>query len=331
MTAAATTHATGLESAAEALRQAERILITTHINPDGDAAGSALGLAHILNAAGKAAQVVSQDGAGRRYRFLPGADQILTSASGTYDLGVAVDCANPSRTGTVKNALLACPHVLRIDHHAVGHAFGDIQYVDPTAAAVGEMIVRLADCLQDSLPSGKVMPPQAAECLLASIVEDTGCFQFETVTPHTLQICARLVEAGASLHRVVQNIFWMNEPGAARLQACCIERMTLECGGRLAWTVASLADFAEFGAVEEDADEVVHKLLAIRGVEAGLLLREDTADYRVSLRSRANVNVAEIAREFGGGGHAHAAGCRLPKSAASLRALISAIARRLAA
>lgn len=110
----------------------------------------------------------------------------------------------------------------------------------------------------------------------------------------------------------------------------CLKAMRLEHDGRLAWTVASLEDFSRYGAVQEDVDEVVHGLLSVDGVEIAILLRETASDYRVSLRSRSTADVASLAREFGGGGHFHAAGCRLPRDTGAVRRLVEAAARVLA-
>ncbi len=318
-----TERAAGLEAAARAIQQAESILITTHINPDGDAIGSSLGLWHIARAAGKTACVVNQDGAGTRYLFLPGAGGIETDTQQVFDLGVAVDCGGIGRVGRVRDALERCKTVMRIDHHLAGEPFGDIEYLDPDAAAVGEMIVEIAHALD--LP----VSAEAAACLLASIVEDTGCFQFSRVSALSLRICAELVAAGADLHSVVQQLYWRNPEGAARLRGACLTRMRTQCGGRLAWTAASTTDFDQFGATEEDADEVVHDMLRIGTVEVAVLLRESAKDYRVSLRSRDSVDVASLAREFGGGGHERAGGCRIGKGEADVAALIAAAAQRL--
>ncbi len=314
----------GLQAALDELRRAGSILITTHINPDGDAIGSSLGLMHLLRAAGKQAVVASQDGYGGRYGFLPGAGEILTAVEGRCDLGVAVDCGNVDRVGSMKDALLACGRVLRVDHHAAGESFGDVEYLDTSAAAVGEMIAALAPGL------GVRLPREAGVCLLASIVEDTRCFQFENVSPRTLRICSELVEAGADLHSVIEHLFWRNSAGAVRMIGRCLEDFRMEFAGQLAWTVASLQDFERYGAIAEDMDDVAHELLSIEGVEVALLLREAETDHRVSLRSRSRVDVAEIAREFGGGGHLRAAGCRIGKSPEAVRRLIQSIGRRLA-
>lgn len=312
----------GLQAAAAIIKQAKSVIVTTHINPDGDAIGSALGLMHILRSMGKKARVVTQDGAGQRYRFLPGAQEINEPSLQDYDLGIAVDCGNISRVGTARSVLDACPLVLRIDHHAVGESFGDIEYLDAQAAAVGEMVAALADEM------GAPIGPEAGVCLLASIVEDTGCFQFASVTPRTFQICSELVAAGADLHGVVQQLFWRNPEGAVKLKGHCLESMTVDSEGRLAWALASREDFDRYGAVQEDVDDVVNGLLSVDGVEVAVLLRETDTDYRVSLRSREYVDVAEVAQQFYGGGHRRAAGCRLAKSEVAVRGLLSAIVQR---
>lgn len=308
----------GLTAAVEALRQAGSVLITTHVNPDGDAIGSALGLYHALKAAGKDAVVVNQDGAGQRYRFLPGASLIATSTDRVCDLGVAVDCADIRRVGSARDALERCSRVLRIDHHQTGQSFGDIQYLDPDAAAVGEMVADIAAAM------GLPITPDAAICLLASIVEDTGCFQFSRVSPLTLRICGDLVQAGADLHQVVQSIYWRNSEGSARLRGACLQRMETECAGKLAWTVATLEELNRLGAVEEDADEIVHDMLRIGTVELAVLLRESATDYRVSFRSRERVDTGKLAGTFGGGGHERAAGCRVGKEESQIARLLAA-------
>ncbi|MEI6913563.1 MAG: bifunctional oligoribonuclease/PAP phosphatase NrnA [Armatimonadota bacterium] len=315
--------AAGIRDAANAIQSASSILITTHINPDGDAIGSALGLWHILKALGKRSVVVTQDGAGQRYQFLPGAADISTNTDATFDLGIAVDCGNIVRVGKAGQYLRACRHMMRIDHHAVGESFGDLEFIDTNAAAVGEMITALAEEM------GAAIPAEAGNCLLASIVEDTGCFQFSSVSPQSFRICADLVESGADLHWVVQNLFWRNSEGAVRMAGKCLQVHHRDFGGQLAWTIAALDDFAHFGAIQEDMDEVVHDLLGIDGVEVALLLRESQKSYRISLRSRNYVDVAGIASEFGGGGHHKAAGCQIDRTDDAMQSLIQAIGRHL--
>lgn len=312
-----------MEAAANAILRAHSIMITTHVNPDGDAIGSSLGLWHILRALRKQVDVITQDGAGQRYHFLPGADAINTSSGRAYDLGIAVDCGGIDRVGAAQELLRSCGTVMRVDHHAVGRPFGDVEFLDARAAAVGEMITALAESM------GATIPPEAGECLLASIVEDTGCFQFESVSPASFRICADLVEAGADLHRVVQNLFWRNSEAATRMTGHCLETMTLDFDGRLAWTIASVEDFTRFGASQEDMDDVVHKLLSIADVEVAILLRETSGDYRVSLRSRDYVDVADVAEEFGGGGHRRAAGCRISRAPDAVQSLVASAGKRL--
>ena len=297
-----------LEEATACIQNAKRILIASHINPDGDTIGSLLALGLGLERLDKKVVMVSQDGVPDRYQSLPGSDRVLTTFEEGVDLAVSVDCAALELLGTTQKAFSKSKKILQIDHHDVGNHFGDYLLIDSSLAAAGEEVYHLLNAL------GVEIDLTIAKCLLTSLVVETSSFRLPNVTDNTFKICSELLNKGIDFPTFVQEIFWKKNITAFRLFGLGLSRVIIDCDGKLAWSVLHQEDFTELGGKESDVDDVSDAIRTIEGVWIAIFFREQAdGTVRVSLRSRGGINVGRIAEKFGGGGHWDAAGCKIVK------------------
>jgi phosphoesterase RecJ-like protein len=295
-------------NAAAAIRAAKSIAITCHINPDGDALGSLLGLGLAIERGypEKSVTFLAQDGVPYIYRFLPGSDRILTtSGPRDFDLFIVVDSGDLSRVGAnIKPLVDGAREVLDIDHHVGDGAFGDVRLLDNRAAATAEIIFDLLNELD--LP----ITEEIATCLFTGVITDTGSFRFMNVTPRTLRVSAALIESGASPSLIAEQVFDNRPFAATKLLGLALSTLSSASDGKIAWATVSQEAFAEAGATDEDTEGFINPIRAVRGTEIALLFREVAPGrVRISLRSTENVDVSKLANKFGGGGHRMASGC----------------------
>lgn len=292
--------------AAERLAAAGRVLLGCHVNPDGDTLGSALALALALRAAGKQAEVVCADPVPRPYRFLPGSDTLRhTVPAGAYDLGVILDCDGPKRLGSVLPAFRQVPFLIEVDHHPGTERFGQLVVVDTTAAATAEPLFTLLKL------GGFALTAAIATCLYVAILTDTGSFRFANTTGRALRLAAELVACGAHPGEIAEQVYASRSFASVALLGRALASLQRSDAGALAWAHLTPRDFTETGSGDADTEGIVHHLRDIEGVRVAALFRQIDGKVRVSLRSREPVNVAAVARVFGGGGHRLAAGCTL--------------------
>ncbi|MBI4436092.1 MAG: bifunctional oligoribonuclease/PAP phosphatase NrnA [Candidatus Omnitrophica bacterium] len=297
-----------LEKATECIQRSRKVLVASHINPDGDTIGSLLALGLGLERLNKEVIMVSQDGVPERYKSLPGADRVLTSYEEGVDLAISVDCGALELLGTTQKAFARSKKILQIDHHDVGNRFGDYLLIDSSLAAAGEEVYHLLNAL------GVEIDLTIAKCLLTSLVVETSSFRLPNVTDRTFHMCAELLNKGVDFSNFVQEVFWKKDVTAFRLFGLSLSRVILDCEGRLAWSVLRQEDFAELGGKESDVDDVADAIRTIEGVWVTAFFREqEDGTLRVSLRSRGEIDVATIAQKFGGGGHYDTAGCKIEK------------------
>lgn len=307
-TSETTSLAQPLSDAAAAISASQSIVLACHVNPDGDALGSLLGLALALIPLGKTVVCLSEDGVPDILRFLPGAELITqTTDVPVFDLALVVDSGELPRVGeTVKPLIARAKRVVDIDHHVTAGAFGDIRVLDSRAASTAEIVYALLETL------GIPITPDIATCLFTGVITDTGSFRFQNVTPNTLRVAAKLLEAGAPPAHISENVFENRTFAATRLLGHALSSLSQTPDGKIIWAHITAKDFQELGATDQDTEGVVNYVRGVRGAEVGVLFREmETGKIRVSLRSRESVNVAEIASRFGGGGHRMASGCTL--------------------
>ena len=304
---------------AAALRNANTVAITTHIRPDGDAAGSSLGLCRILRDAGKSATVLDLGPTPDRYLFL--IEDGECCAAEDYDLSAA-DCIVVLDSGALDRVPAFAAEwksrvpIINLDHHISNDMFGQLNHVDPSASSVGEMVCLLAQAAK--LP----INAKAAEALWVAIVTDTGRFSYSNTTPRTMQMAAQLLETGihtANINHAIYNAMPLRQ---LHLQGRALQHLTTHEAGKVAVVTLSKDDYKELGCTPADAEDVVNLPRSLTGVGIAVFLYEipDSEDTKVSLRTTDDYDAAEFCQTLGGGGHARAAGCsvaaQLPEAAA---------------
>lgn len=285
-------------------RSTPRFLLSSHARPDGDAVGSVLALAGILEQMGCEVDIVLADAVPLIYQSLPGAGRIRHTQVVSSDLPcILLECDGIERTGL---SGLAGRFLINIDHHASGRTFGALNWIDPSACAVGAMVHEIAQA------SGVEVTPAIATCLYTALLSDTGAFTYDGTDAATFALARDLAVSGAQPGQIARDIYFSCPEGKVRLLGAALSRMRRE--GPIAWSWVTLEDMENASAEIEDCEGVVNHLIGVLGVEAAVFLREvpDSDRYRLSIRSKGSLNVAEVAEHFGGGGHRTASGCTLP-------------------
>src|ERR671925_314830 len=304
------TTASEMTAVADAIRNHERFVITTHENPDGDALGSLLATKLALDQLGKDTVMVLHGDAPLpgEYAFMPLAELRRRWPEDVSErVLLALDCANESRIADPE-VLGRGPLSVDIDHHHDNTHFGRINLIVPTASSTGEVLRDLFEAL------GVELTPEIAEALYIALVTDTGRFQYTNTTPKALRLAAELVEAGADVHKIFQDVYESVQFAKLKLLARALERAQIYEGGRLVVSHLLRTDFAEVGAAEPYSEGIIDYLRAVEGADMAALIREpprgDSPARRVSLRASADeLDVSAIARRTGeGGGHRQAAG-----------------------
>ncbi len=299
-----------LEALHSEITSAKSILIGTHLNPDGDALGSALAMSHYLTQVGIYHEVMCHHASPKNLTFLPGVQTIRQVPSReSYDLGIILDLDTLERLGNVAPYFEGCKRLAVIDHHVPHEAPGDVRIVDTTASATALILTAVLRAF------GAIITAEMATCLLTGIVTDTGSFKFRNTTPESLTTAAYLLECGADLNLITEAVFQTTPLASKRLLGHTLETMQLASQDQIAWGKISHKDFAWAGATDEDTEGFVNELLSISSVHIAAVLREtNEGKVRCSIRSRGNYDVAAVARIFGGGGHRNAAGCTFSSS-----------------
>ena len=316
-----------VEAAMALIAPAQRIALLAHEHPDGDCIGSALGFAHILSQLGKTCAPVCADPAPRTLSFLPGVDTLQhTLGDESFDLVITLDASEWRRFGSIyerHSAFLENARVLNIDHHINTSGCGQVNIIDPKAAATAEIVVLLQQ--QAGLP----LNYEAALCLLTGLITDTSSFQFTNTTPRAMEVGALLVRAGAIPETVVQPIYRTRPLAQVRFQAMIIMNAHTSCDGRLIWSQATDATLIAAGATPEMDENSSGMLRDIEGVEVAAFFKSygDPTITRLSLRCAAPYNAAEICQRLSngeGGGHARAAGATFHMSIEEATAMVIA-------
>ena len=283
-----------LSQVVELIENKQRFAITTHIRPDGDGVGSSLGLCWLLRSLNKSAEVIAADTIPVAYRTLPGAEEIrqVSDVDREYDAVFIIECSDIDRPG-IKG--LEGQFTVNIDHHATSEHFGTINWIDSTASAVGEMIYNLCKAI------GGRVTREIAECLYLALVTDTGSFHFSNTTDRTLKVASELVRSGVKPADISEAVYNSYPWSRIELMRRVLDTVQRDETGRIAWMRQTLAMKDDSKAVDGDNNGFVNIPLAAREVGPN--------QFRVSLRSKGDINVAKVAEKFGGGGHKNAAGC----------------------
>jgi len=291
-----------LSQVVELIENRRDFAITTHIKPDGDGVGSSLGLCWLLRSLGKNAEVIVHGDVPLAYRSLPGADAIrdVSAIDRKYDAIFVIECSDIERPGI---AGLEREFTVNIDHHSTSEHFGTINWIDSTASAVGEMIYNLCKAI------GGRITKEIAECVYMALVTDTGSFHFPNTSERTLKVASELIKAGARPAQIGEAVYANYPWSRIELMRQVIATVRRDASGRVASLQQTLEMKEVAGAVDGDNNGFVNIPLAAKEVQAAVYMREvGVGRYRVSLRSKGDIDVAKVAEEFGGGGHKNAAG-----------------------
>ena len=313
-----------------AVSAAQKIVVISHANPDGDAIGSAGALVAAARRAGKTATGVLPGGIPTRMAWVAQAalfaeESQLPALLAPADCVIVVDTSSAVQLGDLADAIQACGDKLYVlDHHTRPDLAAKTLAVDTTAGATGLLVLELLEALDWPLDAA------LAEMLAVAILTDTGWLRFSNTDARILSAMARLVAAGVSLDAIYQSVYQQERPERLALKQRALASLEWHAGGALAMMILREPDFAETGATSDETEGLVNEPFAVATAEASVLLVEAPGQTRVSLRSRGGVDVAALARQVGGGGHVRAAGIKTPEPLDAFReTLLAAIAALL--
>ena len=300
------------------LSKAKNILVTSHQDPDGDSVGSQMALIAYLVKKKKKVAAFNQGKMPNKYRFLDpkGIIQEATEPLPYFvpDAAFVVECPSLRRIGCVQKLLRPETVIVNIDHHPRNEKFGQVNWLDSKASAVGEMIY-------DFLAAARFkITPAVAEALYTAILTDTGRFRYSSTHPRTLEICSHLMKLGANPQKITEEVYYRISPSDLRLVARVLEGMEFHHGNQICFLSIDNRILEETGARFEDTEGIVDYSLFLREVQVGALFKELTpGKTKVSLRSQNGIDISPIAKSFGGGGHPNASGCALSLSLAEAK------------
>ncbi len=308
------------------LSACHRVLVTTHVRPDGDALGSVAAMVLALRKVGIAAEVLLLSHLPTKYAFLFQENDIAFTdvekawpeafPFDRFDALLVVDTGTWSQLPGLKERIANwdVPKLV-LDHHLTQEAWATRKLVVTGAAAAGEIVAELL------VQWGIALDAAIATCLFIAITTDTGWFQFSNTRPFTLRLGATLLEAGVDMDRVYKLLYQNERAARVRLQTRTMQSMELLAGGRLAVMTITRDDFTATGASVPDTENLINIPLQIQTVEVSILVSEpmDFGPTRVSLRSKGQVDCSKFAEQFGGGGHARAAGLKIDATPAEAR------------
>lgn len=295
-----------LRSIVEAIRARQRFVISSHSRPDGDSIGSQLAAAYALRALGKQVTVVNADPAPPPLMQFPGVPDIQISARvqdepGPDAAAIIMECGDLARTGV---AGLERFFVINIDHHPGSTAYGALNWFDGSAAACAELVYDLVRVLQVPLTR------EIATHIYLAILTDTGSFHYSSISPRTFDICREALEAGVDPVLVARNVYDSNNVGRLKLFGAMLSAMQIDPTARIAIMYFDHEMASRAGGTYEDTEGIINLPLTVKEIQAVVFFKHAEGDeYRVSMRSKGNIDVGSVAKEFGGGGHKNAAGC----------------------
>jgi phosphoesterase RecJ-like protein len=288
---------------ADEIRRRQRFVITSHVRPDGDAIGSQLAMAYALRDLGKSVRVVNRDRSPAPMMVFPGvpAIEIVERVDDPGDAVIIMECGDLARTGIEG---LERGFVINIDHHLGNKMYGALNWFDVSAAACGEMVFELIREL------GVPLTLEIATHIYIAILTDTGSFHYSNISPRTFDICRQCVEAGVDPPSVARSIFDSNNLGRLKLFGAVLSKMELDPTGRVAIVFVDRDLARACGGTYDDTEGLINLPLTVKEIQAVVFFKEvGPDDWRISMRSKGEIDVSAVAKEFGGGGHKNASGC----------------------
>jgi bifunctional oligoribonuclease and PAP phosphatase NrnA len=307
-----------IQDIARAIRSRQRFVLSSHARPDGDSIGSQLAMVYALRALGKEAIAVNADPAPPPLMQFPGVPEIriAPAVEGEFDAAIIMECSDLGRTGV---SGLDRSFVINIDHHPGNTGFGQLMWFDSSAAACGEMVFDVVKAL------GVPLSREIATHVYLAILTDTGSFHYSSISPRTFEICRETLEAGVDPVLVARNVYDSNSMGRLKLFGAVLSAMQIDGTGRIAIVYLDHDMAREAGGTYEDTEGLINLPLTVKEIEAVVFFKQTEGEqYRVSLRSKGNIDVGGVAKSFGGGGHKNAAGCTVSGAIDTLQKLFIA-------
>ena len=292
-----------LSSIVDAIHTRRRFVLSSHSRPDGDSIGSQVAMAYALRALGKDVRIVNADPAPPPLMAFPGVADIEVAArvEGDADAAIVMECGDLARTGV---AGLDRFFVINIDHHPGNTGYGHINWFDAGAAACGEMVFDLARALR--VPFSL----EIATHIYLAILTDTGSFHYSSISPRTFDICREALEAGVDPVRVARDVYDSNNMGRLKLFGAVLSAMQIDRTGRIAIVYLDHEMARAAGGTYEDTEGLINLPLTVKEIQAVVFFKQaENLTYRVSMRSKGDIDIGAVAKAFGGGGHKNAAGC----------------------
>jgi phosphoesterase RecJ-like protein len=309
------TDAPEIQQIADAIRARRRFVVSSHARPDGDSIGSQLAMAYALRALGKDVRVVNADAAPLPLMAFAGVPEIEIAArvDGDFDAAIIMECGAVERTGVDG---LDRFFLINIDHHPGNTGYGRINWFDAGAAACGEMVFDVVRAL------GVPLSIDIATHIYLAILTDTGSFHYSSISPRTFDICRQTIEAGVDPVRVARDVYDSNNMGRLKLFGAVLSAMQIDATGRIAIVYLDHEMAREAGGTYEDTEGLINLPLTVKEIQAVVFFKQlDGERYRVSMRSKGDIDIGGVAKEFQGGGHKNAAGCTVEGAIDTLQKL----------
>jgi phosphoesterase RecJ-like protein len=317
-----TTSAPEILQIVDAIRSRQRFVLSSHARPDGDSIGSQLAMAYALRALGKDVVVVNADPAPAPLMAFPGVPDIriaasldeLGAAERDFDAAIIMECGDLARTGVAGFERF---FVINIDHHPGNSGYGRINWFDAGAAACGEMVFDLVGALRVPLSL------EIATHIYLAILTDTGSFHYSSISPRTFDICRAALDAGVDPVVVARNVYDSNNMGRLKLFGAVLSAMQIDPTGRIAIVYLDHEMARAAGGTYEDTEGLINLPLTVKEIQAVVFFKQaEGEEYRVSMRSKGDIDIGAVAKEFGGGGHKNAAGCTVTGAIDALQKLL---------
>ena len=287
---------------ARKIHESRRLVISSHLRPDGDSICTGLALALMGEVLGKEMVILNHDPTPFPFTQAPDIERVRVGPifPQPFDAVIFLECANVARSG---HENLEGYFKINIDHHYSNDAYADINWINPQASAVGEMVFELGQAL------GLSLTPRIAEHLYCAIVSDTGCFQFSNTSARAFEVSFQLIKLGANPVRITELLYNNSSAEKVKLLGQVLSTLRMTGHGTIAVITMFRSLLQDLDLKETDTEDITTLARSIKGVETVLFFKEiEPGVFRVSIRSKGNANAAEIAEHFGGGGHVHAAG-----------------------
>lgn len=307
-----------IQKIVEEIRNNHSFLLTSHEGPDGDAVGSTLALASLLRKIGKDVHVHFRDPIPELYGFLPGVDTVMsTIPDRDFNVAFVLDIGDLRRAGETFCSFSRIAKIINLDHHLSCDNFGIHNLIDPSAAATGVLVHRIATVL------GYHFDAETALCLYVSIITDTGSFRYSNANREAFTIAGEMIESGVNAWDVAEQLYENQPRKRLELLARCLPTLEIVRNGKAASVTVTLDMYASTGGDAELTDGFVNYPRSIQGVEVAIFFRQlDECKVKVGFRSKGKVNVAVFSAAMGGGGHHNAAGCTVDGTIEEVKAKV---------